>query len=209
MSKRQIIFKDDKDIVDFADRFLTARMSSLNNDIKRCLIKDKNIESEIGQPAPFPALLYCFAIIDLLAALYAGNTDSTPGEKTKRSKRYMREFMNYKDHLINLLQGIFRHKLVHLSEPTYGFLYNGKWVGWVHDERPSSKHLDMKDDNHTHYDLHGKGVWHDMIFNVKITQFKNDIITSVIDKQKGFLAQIKADKETRENFKRAMYEILQ
>lgn len=207
MSKRQIIFKDDKDIVDFADRFLTARMSSLNNDIKRCLIEDKNIESEIGQPAPFPALLYCFAIIDMLAALYAGNTDSTPGEKTKRSKRYMKEFMNYKDHLINLLHEIFRHKLVHLSEPAYGFLYNGKRIGWVHDERPSSKHLDMKDDSHL-YEFHGKWIWHDKIFNVKITQFKSDIITSVTDKQRGFLAQIKAKKDTRENFKKAVYEIL-
>jgi len=159
MSKNQIIFTDDKDTIDFAKKFLNLRISSLDNDIKRCLIEDKNLLNQIGQPAPFPALLYCFSIIDLLASLYAGSTDSTPGEKTKRAKKYIVDFMGYKDHLINLLQEVFRHRLVHLSEPAYGFLYNGKRIAWMHDERPTAKHLDIQDDNKI-YDIFGQKIWH-------------------------------------------------
>jgi hypothetical protein len=64
MSRSQMTFTDDKDTIDFAKRFLNARIYSLDNDVKRCLIEDKNLQNQIGQPTPFPALLYCFSIID-------------------------------------------------------------------------------------------------------------------------------------------------
>ena len=52
-------------------------------------------------------------------------------------------------------------------------------------------------------------VWHDKIFIIKISHFKDDIIRSVTDRQSGFLAKIEIDKQLRENFKKAIYEILQ
>jgi hypothetical protein len=173
MSRSPIAFTGDKDTIDFAKRFLNVRISSLDNDVKRCLIEDKNLQNQIGQPAPFPALLYCFSIIDLLAALYAGRTDNTAGEKTKRAKKYMVDFIGYTDHLINLLQEVFRHKLVHLSEPAYGFQYNGKRIAWIHDEGPTAKHLHIQKANKS-YDIFGHKIWHDKIFIIKISRFKDD-----------------------------------
>ncbi|MFY9797327.1 MAG: hypothetical protein WAK17_24835 [Candidatus Nitrosopolaris sp.] len=206
MSRNQIIFTDDKDTIDFARKFLNQRISSLGNDVKRCLTEDRSFEYLIGQPAPYPALLYSFSIIDLLASLSAGSTDNAPGEKTKRAKKYMVDFMGYKDHIINLLQELFRHKLVHLSEPAYSFLYNGKRIAWIHDERPTAKHLDVQDLN-KYYDIFGKRIWHDRVFIIKVSQFKDDIVKSVTDSKNGLLTKIEIDKHMRENFKTAIREI--
>ena len=208
MSRSQILFRDDRDTIDFAKRFLNARISSLDNDVKRCLIEDKNLQNRIGQPAPFPALLYCFSIIDLLASMSAGSKTVRLERRQSVRKKYMIDFMGYKDHLIILLQEVFRHKLVHLSEPAYGILYNGKRIAWKHDERPTAKHMDIQEDNKC-YRIFGQKVWHDKIFIIKISHFKDDIIRSVTDRQSGFLAKIEIDKQLRENFKKAIYEILQ
>jgi hypothetical protein len=96
----------------------------------------------------------------------------------------------------NSVKGIFRHKLVHLSEPAYGFLYNGKRIAWKHDERPTAKHLDIQED-HKFSGVFGQKVWHDKIFIIKISHFKDDIMSSVTDTQNGFLAKIEIDKQMR------------
>ena len=49
-------------------------MQSTDNDVKRCLIEDTNIEKQIGKRSPFPAILYCLSVIDMLAALYNEST---------------------------------------------------------------------------------------------------------------------------------------
>jgi hypothetical protein len=57
------IFKDSRALIDFANKFIIdERLSSLRKDVKECLDKD----------CAFPALLYCFATIDLLGSLCSG-----------------------------------------------------------------------------------------------------------------------------------------
>jgi hypothetical protein len=45
----------------------------LENDVEGFLPADKK---EVAAYAPFPALMYCFSIMDLLGSLYAGNARS-------------------------------------------------------------------------------------------------------------------------------------
>ena len=81
------------------------RTSSLERDVRHCLQ---------GQLAPFPALLYCFATIDFLAALVSGHADKK-APTTQQSIDYMTSFMNYTFENADILLNLFRHKLVHLA----------------------------------------------------------------------------------------------
>lgn len=103
-------FTNQYDIATFANKFLCGKMTSLENDTKRCLFDEKKVSKKIGQPSPFPALLYCFSIIDLLGLLHKGMIPKV-GELSKAAGAYMRDFMHDKPHEVCLLQEVFRHSL--------------------------------------------------------------------------------------------------
>jgi hypothetical protein len=86
-----IVFEDDIDLMHFAEEFIVKdRLTSLENDVNRCLPSAK---IEAAAYAPFPALMYCFSIVDLLGSLYAGNARS--GNTTDNAARYMEKYLNY------------------------------------------------------------------------------------------------------------------
>lgn len=68
---------------------VNERVNSLESDARHCLLRD----SKDGI-APFPALLYCFATIDLLGALMGGRADRH-APTTEQSIQYMTRFMYY------------------------------------------------------------------------------------------------------------------
>jgi hypothetical protein len=80
------VFKDSKDLVDFANKFvLDERLASLKKDVHDCLDKD----------CAFPALSYCFSTIDLFGALSSGHAES--GSHTEANfKNYAIHFMKNK-----------------------------------------------------------------------------------------------------------------
>jgi len=120
MSNFSITFKDASELMSFANKFVVDdRLNSLENDVYRCVPRAH--KSERTNYAPFPALLYCFSIIDLLGALYSGNARG--GETVKNSENYMKDFLKYPLDQLQLLQKIFRHKIVHLSQPKSGMSY--------------------------------------------------------------------------------------
>ena len=90
-----------------AEPIVRRRSESLNSDVDHCIHREPY--------APFPALLYCFATVDCLAALYAGNTGK--GQQGANARVYMTEVMTYTEEQVRLLQAVYRHKLVHLAEP--------------------------------------------------------------------------------------------
>jgi len=65
---------------------------------------------------PHVLRIYCFSNIDLLGALYAGKAIRDTNT-TQQPKNYMKLFMGYSELQSNLLQCIFRHKLIHVAEP--------------------------------------------------------------------------------------------
>lgn len=124
--KSKVKFATDEERIEFASKFLRDRLNSLKKDCEHCLFGE--------HPTPFPALLYCFSTVDLLGALYHGDGLGQRSKKeieylstrdkkhnaigpTRMSKTFMKEIMNYDKETRDKLQGIFRHKLVHLAIP--------------------------------------------------------------------------------------------
>jgi hypothetical protein len=117
-----ITFSSAEELVKFAQEYLVKnRLSSLNHDVKLCLDIEERlnpISEEVReylqkhdimkqQFAPFPALEYCFSIIDLLGSLNAGHARS--GNTTENARNYTAKFMKtsvkaYEDWQITLLQ---------------------------------------------------------------------------------------------------------
>ncbi len=78
-------FADTNELLRFAKTFLDERVDSLQKDVSHCLQEPYS---------PFPALLYCFATVDLLGALLEGNAKRIR-KSTDHSKAYMERFMYY------------------------------------------------------------------------------------------------------------------
>lgn len=189
----------------FATRFIVDdRLNSLENDVYRCIPKPQD-KSEVTSYSPFPALLYSFSVIDLLGALYGGNAHS--GNMTKRSENYMKDFLKYPLDKLQLLQKIYRHKLVHLSQPKPAMLVNNKIVAWKHDERDPSKHLTIDPTPGT-VDIYGKAkIQCDGLYIVSIWALKDDIKGSVLHSGDGYLARLSTDVHMQTKFTDAVNQI--
>ena len=133
------MFTTSQELINFAKRFLGERLCSLHKDVEICIAKT----------LPFPALLYCFATIDLLGSLYEGDATGdtrTYGKQvgtTTKARKYMIEFMKYPEYESKLLQDQFRHKIVHLAQPQAVILdgKNNRKIGWMLYNRYEGKHI--------------------------------------------------------------------
>jgi len=173
-------------IITVARNFLKERTGSLKKDCKHCLFKD--------HPAPFPALLYCFATIDLLGALYAGNA-SDNAHPTIQAKDYMTGIMKYPEETAELLQKVFRHKLVHLAQPNPIIKYNGKQYSWWEcHESQRQLHLKIEPVNNKN---------NIFVFRIIIWNFVEDIIDSVWGANGYFYQLLKNTGNMQENFMKA------
>ena len=182
---------DSNRIITSARNVLKERVDSLKKDCEHCLFKD--------HPAPFPALLYCFAVIDLLGALYAG--DASPEAKTtKQSKDYMTGMMKYPEETAELLQKIFRHKLVHLAQPNPRTKHSGKrYLWWGCHE--SNRNLHLK--------IEPTGQKDECRFCISIWDFVVDIEDSVFGSN-GYMDQLTRNVENLQpNFKKAHKQIME
>jgi hypothetical protein len=74
-----------------------------------------------------------------LGALYTGNARSR--KTIENAKKYMESFLKYPQEKLKLLWQIYRHKLVHLSQPKYAMLHEQKILGWRHNENERNNHL--------------------------------------------------------------------
>lgn len=126
-------FVDAHELIRHARLLIDERLESLQRDVPQCLS---------GTHAPFPAMLYCFATIDLLGALASGNA-SRAAKSTVQSKDYLRRFMHYSQEHCELLMDLFRHKLVHLAQPSPIVERNGQHVSWGCWHEDSSHHLQV------------------------------------------------------------------
>lgn len=134
------LFASKDELTTGAVELLGARVRAVENDVAVCLSGKP--------PAPFSALLYCFATIDLFGAFGAGDA-RTPGRHrraristTQNSRRFMRRFMGYSLIQATLLQQVYRHKLVHLAQPKL-VEYKGSIIGWEVNHGPAPEHLRM------------------------------------------------------------------
>jgi hypothetical protein len=204
MSTLPITFKDNVELIQFAEKFLyNDRLASLENDVERCLPTDKK---ETADYAPFPALMYCFSIIDLLGSLYAGNARS--GDTTNTAATYMEKYLKYPKDKLRLLQKIYRHKIVHLSQPKLAMLYNKQIIAWKHDECIPSKHLTI-DQTPGDAPISGscRKIRCDGQYIVSIKALKDDIRYSVKRYPDGYMEDLKSNADLQSKFVSAINQI--
>jgi len=180
-------FIDQNALFGFADGFVKERINSLEKDVRHCL----------NTPyAPFPALLYCFATIDLLGSLYYGDA-TKKADTTKQSKSYMKDFMNYSDDEVKLLQDIFRHKLVHLAQPKPSIKYDGHIITWEYSHNDTQMHRKR---------IPSSSPVIPEKFCISIMTFMEEIRDSVV-RPGGYLDRLKGDNLLQNKFQTAILQI--
>jgi hypothetical protein len=152
----------------------------------------------------------CIRTISCIALLFfhhilSGNARS--GNTAENSLKYMKKYFDRADDKLILLQKMYRHKVVHLSQPKPAMLYNGKLLVWEHNEDNPSKHLTIEqlDDD---IDIFGvsKIRCHEK-FIVSIRILMEDIKRSVIKSPNGYLADLKDNEELQNKFVTAINQI--
>jgi hypothetical protein len=199
------VFSNASELVNFADKFiLKERLPSLKKDVEACLKEE----------CAFPALLYCFANIDLLGALYKGyatNTSQTRGNFNEYVCRFMRNGgqHSYTRDQAELLQDIFRHKIVHLAQPKLIINRKPRKIGWVYVQPDTSDHLEivrtgtLRNKLLAPYDM-----YYDHLFIISITRLVNDIVDSVIRTPDGYFPRLKTGyRKMQTNFSNAIEQI--
>jgi len=191
-------FFDIEELIGFAESFLKKRIDSLEKDVKHCLTYPY---------APFPALLYCFATIDLLGALYCGNASRQAPTKDQ-SVSFMRRFMKYSDDIAILLMDIFRHKMVHLAQPRPVIKSKGGYVSWRYWHDEPSHHLKMVEvcPPIYHKITSGLSVAISHRFEISIVHLVRDIHRSVFSAQ-GFWDLLRNDTDIHTKFDKAVSQI--
>ena len=191
-------FKDDVELLIFADKYVGENLSRFNREINHCLKLPY---------AEFSAILYCFSIIDFLSSIYCGQARS--GNTTQNAKMYMKQMMHYTEDQCILLQKVFRHKLVHLANPNYVYAHdNKKKITYHFRNNNPKKHLSLESIPSPAYYKPTSKIRQDVThkFWISIKRFSADIIQSV-DGPIGFLSKLKADPRLRKNFDDAIFDI--
>jgi len=187
------IFNEQKELIKFAKTFIDARIDALEKDVHHCL----------SEPlAPFPAILLCFATIDLLGALSEGNAVNKP---TKKSKQYMQKYMYYTQEQTDLLMGIFRHKIVHLGQPKQIIENNDRKISWRYHHSNPEIHLKLiKFTNTKYFEVTSQyRIEVDYEFNICISEFVKDIKNSVYEPE-GYIHSLKKDTNLQDKFEKAI-----
>ena len=198
------IFSCQTELIQYGRKIILAKVASLENDVQRCI----GPTTVTFGPAPFPALLFCFSVIDFLGAFLAGNAKS--GAKTaEQARAYMERFMIYTEEQALLLQDVFRHKLVHLADPkpvrkdTKSRLIT--WREW-HDNR--MKHLTieklLQKERILITSVFQKEFDH--VFHVGIWNLVEDIKTSV-EKPGGYLDSLEKSADLQDKFENALIQL--
>lgn len=192
-------FNNDDELIQFAETYVGEKLSSLKKDVNHCLVYPY---------ASFPAILYCFSIIDFLGSIYYGQASSKHRSTSSNARKYMKKMMNYTDDQCNLLHQIFRHKIVHLAGPKTVYEYNGKRITWHYRHESPEKHLSIESTPPKTYVLPTSKIRQDIThtFWISIKQFTEDIIQSFYGPN-GYFLMLKVDPKLKKNFDEAVFEM--
>lgn len=192
------VFASTSELESFAEKFIGERLEALEKDTRHCLTLPY---------APFPAILLSFSTIDLLGALASGNA-SKSAPTSRQSSDYMQQFMSYTADQAKLLQELFRHKLVHLAQPTAAISCQGKFVTWHYWHDDTSHHLKLVTlpAARTVSIASGLSLTIEQEFGGCIEQMVKDIRDSTRPPQ-GYLARLKTDPALRANFEKAIAQL--
>ena len=114
-----------------------------------------------------------------MGALYAGNAQSN-APVTQQANDYMTGVMKYPQNISDLLQKVFRHKLVHLAQPNPATNYDNKRYLWYFCHE-SNRDIHLKVDP--------TGQKNEFRFRIGIWNFVEDIEDSIVGSN-GYLVQL-------------------
>ena len=146
-------------------------------------------------------------MVDLLGALYSGSAASN-APAAPQSREYMRRFMDYTSEQSELLQLLFRHKLVHLAQPKPVIKYNGEYITWHEWHDNPEKHL-KKDKLPEKTEIAVTAVLSvkcEYELHVSIMEFVRDIKDS-IEKPSGYLNSLETSPDLQDKFEQAISQI--
>lgn len=194
-------FSSPDDLKNFARKFIGERVTALKKDVDHCLQKPY---------APFPAIMFCFATVDMMGALVKGEAHS--GSSTvSNTASYFKEYMGYTDEECFLMMNLFRHKLAHLSQPKIVVKYDpsGKFVTWHYHHDDVSMHRKIAP-MPAGAAIEIKAGWTipvDQTFHLGIKQLVKEIEDSVYG-QGGYFDKFGNNTDSlQENFKKAVARI--
>jgi hypothetical protein len=184
----------------YAEGFLKRRMYTLYYDIERRMdsfnINKYRVPFNLGNnvygkraKVYFPALMYCFSIINLLGSLYCGQVGKRSYE-TEKSFLYMKNFMKqsnakgnplYNDDKISLLINGHRHKIAHLAMPQNIMEYDNKVITWKlsGEDYDIKQHMELIDNQNPQAKLIIPSTYNP--YELKIDQIDFDQIFIVFD----------------------------
>lgn len=193
------IFKDSNELIQAAIGLTADRLSALEKDVDHCLSLPL---------APLPAIAYCFSTVDLMGALYNGDARKY-APTTNQSFSYMVDFMHYTKDQAEILQRIFRHKIVHLAMPKAVINYNSMNIGWKYYHENKAEHLRLEKFLTTQIlkvPPSSLEISYDYEFRLGIKDFQIDIANSVVN-PKGYLDALKGDSALQQKFEKALIEM--
>jgi hypothetical protein len=115
------------DMARFAPRFIRARMSGFEKDMRICLTATENRGASSGiTHAYLPALAACFGMLEYLTALYRGNTNRIGWQQIAEfAERYLPQ-PDFDREGMRVLFEVFRHPIAHRG------IASGVWVDRNH-----------------------------------------------------------------------------
>jgi len=144
--------------------------------------------------------------VDLLGSLYAGNARS--GNTTENAARYIEKYMIYPEDKRRLLQKIYRHKIVHLSQPKFAMLHNKQIIAWKQEEGVISRHLTI-DPTPGYVNIPGRSgkIYCNAQYIISIVTLKDDIKDSVKRSPGGYMEDLRNHTDLQSNFVTAINQI--
>lgn len=121
----------------------------------------------------------------------------------------MQHFMNYTKEQTDLLQNLFRHKIVHLAQPKAVIEYNARFICWRYWHNNQHQHLKLvklpkkiKIQITPSWDISC-----DYEFNISILHLVEDIRLSIEKKRNGYLSSLQKETDLQNNFEVAIEQI--
>jgi hypothetical protein len=109
-------FATEREISAFARLFIRQRAQDFKKNVDICLTARRTLRRKADH-AYMPGLMTCFAFLDMLSGLYAGNIRSAGLEDfLKFAKRFL---PHYQEYHLRILYVEFRNKLAHLAHPYF------------------------------------------------------------------------------------------
>lgn len=143
--------------------------------------------------------------MNYLASLYTGDT-SRYSDNTKNTLKFLNKYFEYSETERELLMGMYRHKLVHLFQPSPFFTFKNKRYSWAMILKGSKKdHLRLRKYKIILHPSHSVFLRTNYMFSVVIDVFLQDIVYTA----NKYMTDLKKDVNLQKKYEMAIDQIFE